>query len=123
MAQKTIYCAQAFWRRDGRLVGGEVHQFLNLDRANEGGAVLFTGADGVAVFSVVGYPDIDLWEEPRMRATFGEVPAVEPHPPPEEIAFFKIECSERGDTWTQIDPNAERQNDDTADSTPCALTA
>lgn len=112
MAQKTIYCAQAFWRRDGRLVGGEVHQFLNLDRANEGGAVLFTGADGVAVFSVVGYPDIDLWEEPRMRATFGDVPAVEPHPPPEEFAYFKIECTDHGDTWTQIVPMVDEDQDE-----------
>src|SRR5690606_41934335 len=33
MARKTIYCAQAFWVRRGRLVGGVVHQFLNEERA------------------------------------------------------------------------------------------
>lgn len=77
MAQKTIYCAQAFWTRGNRLVGGEVHQFLNEERAMAGGEALFTGALGVAVFSVEGYPDIDLWEEPKILATFGQVPGEE----------------------------------------------
>lgn len=108
MARKTIYCAQAFWSRGGRLEGGEVHQFLNRKRAVEGGQALFTGANGVAVFSVAGYPDIDLWEEPRMLEVFGDVPAIEPDPPPEEIAYFKINCHADGDTWTQIDPLMER---------------
>lgn len=82
MARKTIYCAQAFWPRRGRLKGGEVHQFLNRERALEGGRALATGAPGVAVFSVDGYPDIDLWDEPRMLHAFGEVPAIDPDPPP-----------------------------------------
>lgn len=110
MARKTIYCAQAFWRRGGCPQGGEVHQFLNRERAVEGGQALFTGANGVAVFSVVGYPDIDLWEEPRMLEVFGDVPAIEPDPPPEEIAYFKINCGAYGDTWTQIDPLTERED-------------
>lgn len=102
MARKTIYCAQAFWPRRGRLKGGEVHQFLNKERAIEGGRALATGAPGVAVFSVDGYPDVDLWEEPRMLETFGEVPAIDPEPP-DEIQYFKIDCSADGDTWTQIE--------------------
>jgi hypothetical protein len=104
MARKTIYCAQAFWPRDGRLIGGDVHQFLNEERAIEGGQVLFTGAPGVAVFSVDGHPEIDLWEEPRMIEAFGDVPPIELDPPPEEIAYFRIDCSEDGDVWTQVDP-------------------
>lgn len=107
MARKTIYCAQAFWSRGGRLEGGEVHQFLNRERAVEGGQALFTGANGVAVFSVAGYPDIDLWEEPRMLVALGDVPAIEPDPPPDDIAYFKIDCSSAGDIWTQIDPLTE----------------
>ena len=113
MARKTIYCAQAFWPRGGRLRGGEVHQFLNRERAIAGGRALFTGAPGVAVFSVVGYPDIDLWEEPKMLETFGEVPCVE-LAPPDETAYFKIDCSEAGDTWTQIDPLASEERDEDA---------
>lgn len=74
MARKTIYCAQAFWLRDGRLRGGEVHQFLNEERAREGAEALVTGAHGVAVFSVEGHPDEDLWEEPRLIETFGATP-------------------------------------------------
>lgn len=77
MARKTIYCAQAFWRRNGLLIGGEVRQFLNEDRARQGGEILLTGADGVAVFSMEGHPDEDLWEEPVIIQTFGQVPAVE----------------------------------------------
>ncbi len=107
MAEKTIYCAQAFWRRMGKLCGGQVHQFSTEERAVAGGEALLTSAHGVAVFSVTGYPDIDLWEEPRMLKAFGDVPAIELDPPPEEIAYFKIDCSEAGDVWTQIDPLTE----------------
>lgn len=106
MAQKTIYCAQAFWWRGRRLVGGEVHQFLNEERAREGGEALFTGAHGVAVFSVAGYPDVDLWEEPRMLQILGEVPTGDPAPLPPDTAFFKIECSEDGDVWSQVTTGA-----------------
>lgn len=104
MARKTIYCAQAFWHRGGGLTGGEVHQFLNRERAIEGGQALFTGAHGVAVFSIVGYPDIDLWEEPRMVEAYGDVPAMEPDPPPDDIAYFKIDCGAVGDVWVQVNP-------------------
>lgn len=74
MARKTIYCAQAFWRRDGRLIGGEVRQFLSKERARQGGEILLTGADGVAVFSMEGHPDEDLWEEPKLIEVMGDAP-------------------------------------------------
>ena len=77
MARKTIYCAQAFWRRDGRLVGGEVRQFLNEDRALAGADILLTGADGVAVFSLEGHPDENLWDEPCIISVLGDVPAAD----------------------------------------------
>lgn len=77
MARKTIYCAQAFWRREGRLVGGEVRQFLNEDRALAGADILLTGADGVAVFSLEGHPDENLWDEPHMIAVLGDVPSAD----------------------------------------------
>ena len=77
MAEKTIYCAQAFWWRGGRLRGGEVHQFATVDRAVAGGEALFTGAPGVAVFSVTGHPDVDLWGEPVMIQALGDVPSMD----------------------------------------------
>ena len=77
MARKTIYCAQPFWRRGGRLVGGEVRQFLNDERAMAGGEILLTGADGVAVFSLEGHPDEDLWDEPQMIALLGDTPSAD----------------------------------------------
>lgn len=76
MAAKTIYCARAFWWRQGRLWGGEVRQFLNEERAIAGAEALYTGAHGVAVFSVTGHPDVDLWEDPQLIATYGDVPSV-----------------------------------------------
>lgn len=74
--RKTIYCAQGFWLRGGRLSGGEVYQFSTEERARLGADALLTGCDGVAVFSLDGYPDTDLWEDPVMIARFGEVPAM-----------------------------------------------
>jgi len=77
MARKTIYCAQAFWRRGDRLIGGEVHRFVSRERAESGGEILLTGADGVAVFSVEGHPDEDLWDEPKLISRRGQTPALE----------------------------------------------
>lgn len=86
MARKTIYCAQAFWLRGGRLTGGEVHRFLDEERARAGADALITGSDGVAVFSVEGHPDEDLWAEPRLIETFGAVPAMQPDPWLDDVA-------------------------------------
>lgn len=80
MARKTIYCAQAFWLRGGRPRGGEVHQFLNEERAREGGRALLSASDGVAVFSVEGHIDEGLWEEPCLIETFGSVPPLHTDP-------------------------------------------
>lgn len=106
MARKTIYCAQGFWPHRGRLKGGELHQFSTKERALEGGRAIATSAPGVAVFSVDGYPDVDLWDEPKMLETFGEVPAIDPAPP-DEIQYFKIDCGEAGDIWRDIDSAIE----------------
>jgi hypothetical protein len=73
-AMKTIYCAQAFWRRDGRLYGGPVHQFLTADRAVQGGEILAGSADGAAVFTLTGEPDVDYWDEPVILMTIGDAP-------------------------------------------------
>lgn len=75
MPRKTIYCAQAFWLRSGRLEPGQVHQFLNADRAREGGQILAASADGAAVFSLTGEPDVDFWDEPTLIESHGLAPA------------------------------------------------
>lgn len=74
MARKTIYCAQPFWRRASRWAAGEVRQFLNEERAMAGAKIMLSGADGVAVFSLEGHPDEDLWDDPKMIAILGEAP-------------------------------------------------
>jgi hypothetical protein len=33
------------------------------------------------------------------------------NPLPDDTAYFKIDCSPDGDTWTQIDPLAEREEE------------
>lgn len=73
---KTIYCAQPFWRRESGLAAGQVHQFMTEERARAGGEILAGSADGVAVFSLTGEPDVDYWSEPVMIVTFGETPEV-----------------------------------------------
>lgn len=77
MARKTIYCAQGFWIRGGRLAPGEVYHFSTEERARMGADALLTGADGVAVFSVEGHADVDLWEEPKLIYCEGSVPPVD----------------------------------------------
>lgn len=75
MAEKTIYCAQPFWRRAGRLIPGEPLQFIDRERAAEGARILTLGsADGVAVFSLTGDPAADYWAEPVLLAKVGQVP-------------------------------------------------
>lgn len=83
MARKTIYCAQPFWRRRGRLEAGTVHEFHTEDRAMTGGSILAGSAHGAAVFSLTGEPDIDLWDEPMLIATFGDAPGSPARPAPE----------------------------------------
>jgi hypothetical protein len=73
---KTIYCAQPFWRRGNDLAAGQVHQFMTEEWARAGGKILAGSADGVAVFSLTGEPDVDYWGEPVMIVAFGETPQV-----------------------------------------------
>jgi len=84
MARKTIYCAQPFWMRQGRLEAGTLHQFLNEERARAGGLILAQGADGAAVFSLTGEPDVDFWDQPVVIWSAGHVPdssVIDPLPP------------------------------------------
>lgn len=83
MGRKTIYCAQPFWRRQGRLEAGPAHQFLTEERAMIGGEILAGSADGAAVFSLTGEPDVDFWDEPVIIATFGDAPGSGGRPAPE----------------------------------------
>lgn len=83
MARKTIYCAQPFWRRQGRLEAGTVHEFHTEERAMRGGEILARGANGAAVFSLTGDTDVDFWDEPVLIATFGDAPGSPGRPAPE----------------------------------------
>lgn len=79
MARKTIYCAQGFWWRSGQLMPGQVHQFLDADRALEGAQILAVAADGASAFSLSGEPDVDFWEDPVLLASFGDAPVADAH--------------------------------------------
>lgn len=77
MTRKTIYCAQAFWRQNGRLQAGPVHQFMTAERALAGGEILARSCAGAAVYSLTGEPDTDFWDEPVILARHGDAPGGE----------------------------------------------
>lgn len=62
---------------------------------------------GVVVFRVTGSPSADYWSEPVLIARAGDVPDLSSEPLPDDTTYFKIDCSDQGDTWTQIDPLTE----------------
>ena len=74
---KTIYCAQAFRRVDGSLHGYELHQFATAERALQGGEILAKWAGGVAVFSLTGEADVDVWGDPVLLKAYGDIPGSE----------------------------------------------
>lgn len=72
--RKTVYIAQAFHWIDGKLQPGEFYQYAKAERAAAAGASLSVSAPGVAVFSLDGHPDTDVWEDPVILARYGVAP-------------------------------------------------
>jgi hypothetical protein len=103
MPRRLRYIAQPFW--DGR--PGEPLPFLCAMDAEEGGRLLMSQADGVLVFQQWADEEPGLCDDPEILVVMGDVPAsalqVDPPAPDIETAYFKIECGEAGDTWSQIE--------------------
>lgn len=72
----TVYCVQPFWWDRRKLSAGRLRQFKQEEDAVQAGLALSLKEVGVLVFSVTGNPEADYWEEPRLLASHGEVPAL-----------------------------------------------
>lgn len=70
----TFYCAQAFWRDRQKLAQGKFKQFRTEREATATAEIWAKRQVGVVVYAVTGNPEADYWNEPRIVATFGEVP-------------------------------------------------
>lgn len=74
MPTKTIYMAQTFHWRNGRLEPGEPIQFMRAEDAARAGEAMSGHASGVAVFSLEGEPAVDLWGGVQILARYGAAP-------------------------------------------------
>jgi hypothetical protein len=105
MPRRLRYIAQPFW--DGR--PGEPLPFLCAMDAEEGGRLLMSQADGVLVFQQWADEEAGLCDDPEILAILGDVPGaalqVDTPAPDIETAYFKIECREDGDVWSQVHPD------------------
>lgn len=73
MAVRLYYFARTVHVVGGRLEGGEPLPFLCAQDAEEGAAVLSKLGFGAIAYQQLADPDFDVWEEPELLATFGEV--------------------------------------------------
>lgn len=74
MSRRRHYIAQPFWTREGRIVPGELHEFVCAIDAEEGGQILARTAAGVLVYQQVIDGEAQLYDEPEVLRIFGEVP-------------------------------------------------
>ena len=72
--QVAVYCVQAYWRDRQGLARGKFQQFGSMEAALRAGRVASAKAAGVSVYVVRGYVGTDVWSEPRVIATHGQVP-------------------------------------------------
>lgn len=67
----TRYCVQVFPKRNAP---AEAEEYRGKDEALSVGRAAAKRAVGVAVYEVTGWPVQDLWREPRLIASYGELP-------------------------------------------------
>ncbi len=77
VARKTLYIAQPFFRRGRALTTGRAYSFPCAVDAEEAGRELSRVSDGVLVYAVTGDPEFEVWGEPELFATHGDVPRIE----------------------------------------------
>ena len=70
----TVYCVQSFWRDRRKLAAGRLRQFKNEADARMAGESASRRDAGVIVFAITGNPEADYWDEPRLLASYGDVP-------------------------------------------------
>lgn len=109
--ERTIFCVQPYRMTADGLQKGHMRRLLSADAALSAARAMRHHESGVVVYRVTGSPDADYWSSPVLIARAGAVPDLSPDPLPDDTAYFKIDCSAAGDTWTQIDPMAEREEE------------
>lgn len=72
--RRTAYIVQAFWPLKGGVMKGQPHRLESKPQALRYGAELATQAPGVIVFAMEVDETVDYCGEPRLLATYGEVP-------------------------------------------------
>lgn len=73
MSRRLHYYAQPYWA--ARREPAQRYEFMCALDAEEGGRMLIAGrADGVLVYQQCGDADADLWDDPEMLLTLGDVP-------------------------------------------------
>lgn len=78
MTQITVYCVQPFWRAGPtKLARGDLKQFQDEGKARRAGENAARRLGGAIVYSVVGNPDYEHWEPPRLVLQLGDVPEVQ----------------------------------------------
>ena len=113
------YFAQPFWR--GRQEAAQIYEFCCAVDAEEGASLLVKGgADGaVAWIQAASEEEGGASREPEDLIKVGDVTPVLIDPDGrdpwlDDTAYFKIDCTVQGDTWTQIDPLAGEYLDEEA---------
>lgn len=110
--ERTIFCVQPYRRTVDGLQKGHLRRLLSAEAALRAARAMRHHVSGVIVYWVIGRPDADYWSEPVLIGREGEVPDLSPEPLPDDTAYFRIESTSEGDTWTQIDPLAEVSDGD-----------
>lgn len=83
-----------------------MRRLLSADAALRAARAMRLHESGVVVYRVTGSADADYWSSPVLIGRAGDLPDLAPEPLPDDAAYFKIDCTDHGDTWTQIDPLA-----------------
>lgn len=116
MPRRLHYYAQPFW--DHRREPAQRYEFVCAVDAEEGGEILARSADGVLVYQQWADVEIELFGDIEVLAKHGSIPraaiGIDPDgrdPWLDDTAYFKIDCSPDGDTWTQVDPLAEPEDE------------
>lgn len=112
--ERTIFCVQPYRRTADGLQKGHMRRLLSAGAALRAARAMRHHESGVIVYRVTGSADADYWSTPVLIGRAGDVPDLSPEPLPDDTAYFKIDCTHQGDTWTQIDPLACEVQDEEA---------
>jgi hypothetical protein len=94
----VLYCVEATWRCGEQTVRTHVVQTVDRAEALRAGRDMARGNQVTRVLEATGDSLTGVWSE-RVIAEFEET-----GPSEGGTAYFKIECREDGDVWSQVHP-------------------